>query len=418
MAAAGLYYDKKKKSDKKHEPAGDSENEDDDGEERSLVIKRESNRSIRSSSPTTCVEDEDHMASTDETLVAYTVPVREKPASVPWPQAYDADQKAIRILSPSSTLDYGARIRTRQLAFTVTASLQGGLLTAGPEGDHFSAVKPCESLRALLFDCESSKCEHVALPLRIRQTGSSLLHSATTVPVRVQLWTNEFRYSASEKERIKPWLPENSSETKTHYGDSKAPVVTDTAYSLSLAPGRSNDYSTSPRLLYEAPKSHVTPALMDLQWLLGCDTSQFMKYVRKSAGTALTVAYLSQPDQKTNKAPNWLSYFVTTQQLLGSSRGSTVHKRAAFTHVDVDTKEALFKFAPEFYKHAIGQIQASQSDQRYAMNITGGMWATFHPTDIKAWNAYLQLQMDKSSADKVFMSVEFAMDYVVLGPVR
>lgn len=420
MAAADLYYnDTKKKDSKKAAGTGSVEEEDEDEEESGgggTVIKRKS--AARSGSPTVCVEDQDHLASTEDCLLVYTCPVKESVASVSWVHAYDTDRKGIRILPPLSVIDYSTRIRTRHLTFTVTATLQGGVLTADSGGNSFSASKPPESLTALLFDCESPECEHVILPLRIRQMRSSLVGASPTVPVRVQLWTHEFKYSASDKKRYKPWLPENSSETKTHYGDAKAPTVVDTAYSLSLSSGASNDYSACPRLLYEAPKSQVTPALMDLQWLLGSDSVEFMKSVRKSSGEEKAVAYLSQPDPKTNRAPNWLSYFVTTQQLLNAPRGSTPYKRVAFTHIEAGTKEPLFKFTPEFYKHAITRIQESQSDKRYAMNIAGGMWATFQPTDIKAWNAHLLTQIDKGITETVFMSVEFVVDYVVLGPVR
>lgn len=398
----------------------DDENDSESKDSKLTVILREPARGIRSDSPTQCVEDGSQGHCVDPSLQDYLSTADgtvSKSPIVPWTEAYDSDQKTkkVSILPPFSSINYANRIRTKRLTFTVTATPAGGIINQ--TGSSFMATKLPASLATLLFDCRRSQCKHTILPLRLSLASYALQHVSPLTPVRVQLYTKPHRFSGGDS-HPREWLPENSGEVSTHYTDGAQPSTVDTAFALSLNPNTSIDLMSHPIPLYEVNDAPFSASHLDLQWLLG-SARGLERYVRK--GTAYNgesaIAYVKQPDPRTNRAPNWLSYFVT-DQLADAARGTTVYKRDVFTHTDSKSKEALFRMKQDFYTKCIANVKIRYSEEsRYIMDLSEGMWVTFKPTDHSVWNAYLRSQIERQKEDRVMMSVTFLMSYVILGPV-
>ena len=391
----------------------DVDNDDTDSDEEEVVDRKSTavapppkaslpkRRTTRFSAPSGCGENHLPMEhGNDVDLQRYATPdIRFRGDVVaPWKKQFDLDQP-YEITPPIGHVDYLTRIRSRTLSFSVQIPYRAATLKNAPY-QYTCTNAP------VFIECTNAACHHVVVPLRISVLG----HRGANCPpqdVEFQLTTPA---ESESKELVHAWFPTHVYGATTNYGTGAA---TTTQHELAyVIPWNSS--STQLKPLFTADTETIIPTNLDLFAQLH-RPSGLMEGVKNSTHAAWSVR---QPDEHTNVAPNWMSYFVAMHVGAGP-KGTTGHKRHGFTSVNRKTKQEYFKFLPGYYEERQQSAHKTVRATRPVMNLSTGITGVFTPTDRESWNSYAQWKKEKSGGDETMrMTVDVRLDYMVIGGVR
>lgn len=369
-------------------------------------------RSLQTVNPHVCVEDttlSGQKPSTDEYLWSFTTSKKVYDVKESWATAFKQNRE-ITLPFPESSINYGTRIRTTNLTFTV----QHGLANAKITQSRPSLITTMSAKQAAdaLFECKRTDCHHILVPLRIRLVGYQVKHTPS-VKLSFQLRTDELSLSGDpEHAVVRDWIPNRVFESSTYSHEKMGDVTTFSDYGTTLVSNSTVSYHADPVVLYEADPRVVNRDYFD--WMSEYWVSGFLSGLRRGVGDVL---YLEQPDRVTNRSPNRLSYFIT-HDFKRTQNGTSLTKLDQFTHLAADGRP-YYILNHRICETAKARLAERFSTNRSVMEITrGGLSGVFKPVNTDLWNQGLDKMKEKDPEQVVSMGVDLRMDYVVLGRAK
>jgi len=337
-----------------------------------------------------CVEDQTTASrepARDPYLVACTLYKKEKvDKKLSWRAEFERGQPAADYQFPRSTIDWGRRLRSKELTFRVVGDAKT------PIEQLYSTVG-YHDLRALLLECVETECEHAIVPLRIRLT-EHVCQNITT-PFKIQIGTTPFQmtlernpFTHTKSKSVQHWLDDSGTGIDvTHMTASAVSSVTPRKCVIQSSAAQPSLVKSS--VLFAAGVEYAIPNNYDILRDLSARRNKgygWNYHLIRTSQIPSTDVLVRQADVE-NKCHDVVSYVVQSE-VYAVEKGFNATKLSQMTLWQDDDADRPVSQRKSYWKVNAASLRDRMQTHidrilsyRLVMDITDGMTATFVPVD-------------------------------------
>lgn len=289
------------------------------------------------------------------------------------------------------SVDYAHRVRRRVIRFTAVAR-------ASRPSELSVTIHPDDCKRIFFADRCPSACRHVFVPLAI-ELQAYTIDSSEPFTFQIQLrtkWPNFTASSAATKLRPKAWLSIETWEAVRDTEDKDARHAVTVARGPQIGLNGAACTYTKAQSLFTADPRFALPVNFDTLGLVhsaqnDTKSQSLTRYGANPIAGRADAVTLKQPDAHTGIAPSILSLRYTSGFAArhgGGASQQTIDEQSFDRNgTKVNKKRNYWVCTPHMLHSMIAEIEAQQSKECLAMDVSDGITLTLYPDDQRAWTA-------------------------------